>query len=227
MGTADTEAKEFLVRYYNWASSQWLEEIERGFPLLRVFDGMSSVALIALEVFEALPPSERGAMARALVKRAHKAAVGSLGNDLTAAEQANLVRWQDACRRSQAFAETSMRTFKTDREHLRSALRQVLADSAGEETDAVSRSGLGYVKRNGSWSVETHFDLAGRTHQLSYDHAVFWEGRLVKSGISALAWLGISTTVLDQVSLGDEERAAGCISNLVRRFVDDSVVFVE
>ena len=227
MSTTETRQKEFLLRYYRWASSQWLEEIQRGFPLLQAFSGMSSAALIALEVFEALAQSEREAMARALVKRSHSAAVKTLGDDLNAADQAALARWQDACRRSQAFGDASVKTSKTDRRRLRSALRRLLGDGAGRETKALSRAGLGYVKSNGGWSVETHFDLGGRTHQLAYDHAAFWNGQLVKSGISALAWLGISTTALDQVSLGDEERAAGCVSDLVRRFLEaDSVVFV-
>jgi hypothetical protein len=216
----------FLTRYYRWAIAQWEQELDQDFPTLHAFGGFSSAAIVALEVLGALTPTDKATMTRALVRRSHKEAVSLDGDKLSATEEALLDRWLDMSRQVSLSRMFHLEAYKIDRRKLRVALKQSIGSLLGKATHPSSGVGLGYEKITGPWSLNTDFDLGGRNHQLTYFHAVLWEGQLAKSMIGPLEWLGISLTSLNRIKPGEEEKAAESVVGLVRQFLSAEAILM-
>jgi hypothetical protein len=77
--------QEFQIRYYLWAASEWEKEINESFPNLSSFK--SGSVWETYQFMRLLDKHEQLTLARALLKRFHRDAVKSLGENCSAEEE--------------------------------------------------------------------------------------------------------------------------------------------
>src|SRR2546430_2575026 len=88
--TFSEATREFDIRYYLWAISEFEKEIEESFPTLRLFK--AGGAWKTYQFMLKLPKSEQMVLARGLLKRSHPNAVKSLGETCSPEEESLRLR---------------------------------------------------------------------------------------------------------------------------------------
>jgi hypothetical protein len=221
-------ADEFAIRYYRWALEDFRREIAQDFPLLRPIK--DSLAIRLTGHMQSLDAGERGRLATALVKRAHKRAVELTGDPWGAEEGPLVERYRTISRIPRPEEEAYRRALFDDPQslklnrgallaHVKRALAPVLGEGAPFSTEHEWR----YAMPIGAWTLSTFVDVGGSTHQLSYGHAIHsGDRRILKEGISVLSWLGIggAHTQWNQLTSADIESGAAALSRVCRHFVD-------
>jgi hypothetical protein len=83
--TFEKAKKEFEIRYYLWAISEWQKEIDESFPNLRKFK--NGAFWETYQVMQQLNKSQQLTLAHGLLKRFHPEAVKSLGENCSREEE--------------------------------------------------------------------------------------------------------------------------------------------
>jgi hypothetical protein len=230
-----SEAKrEFSIRYYLWAKSEFEREIEQSFPDLRLPNiiGVRSV----YHLMRLLKRSDQMKMAHGLLKRFHPEAVESLREDCSR-EETTLVAKRDACHiienDRQLTGPEEGKKFAS-KSKLRRKILTEFKRVYGSECLALASVGLDpelvFKMRCCGWILSTHFEFNGRHRQMDYCHHIHSEATTAYGGapamsigewISFTSWLGISGAVTQWEYLIDEEidMASDAVMRFCGRFI--------
>ena len=86
MITLDEAQREFNIRYYHWAISEFEREIDESFPNLRLFEG--GCIRETYRFMQQLSKCDQLVLARSLLKKSHCEAVKTLGEMCSDKEEA-------------------------------------------------------------------------------------------------------------------------------------------
>jgi hypothetical protein len=204
--------REFDIRYYLWATSEFEKEIEESFPTLRLFK--AGGAWKTHQFMLQLSKSDQLALARSLLKRFHPNAVKALGETCSTEEESLRSRRDASTNNILSFGE-EIRARKNAGEQIKLAskrkLRKVMTAKfkaafgheciglacVDEEPDLRFK-----IKRSG-WIINTFFDFGRSQTILNYSHNIESEktfpyrGGEVGMGMGAMmsfnSYLGISS----------------------------------
>lgn len=228
-----TEAtREFKIRYYRWAASEFEKEIDGEFPNLRLFKTGP-----CWETYRLMEQLDRGGqllLARSLLKRFHPDAVKALGESCSVEEQ-SLRERLDGFRRDGTLLEINSRMGKKkitsiSKRKLLNVVAQRCRDAfSGQyvESDRILTGDprLEFETRClGGWIISTHFWFGRRENLIDYSHAISSEktfehhgpkgpytaNLVIGSLISFCAWLGISSQTQWEFLTDDGEVNHAC-----------------
>jgi len=185
-----SEAKrEFDIRYYLWATSEFEKEINESFPTLRLFKAGS--AWKTYQFMLKLPQGDQLTLAHSLLKRFHPNAVQSLG-ETCSMEEASLLSQRGAAFSNIVSVGEEIRARKNAGEPVKLAskrkLRKVMTAqfkaAFGNECIDLARADeddemLRFKMKRAGWFVTTSFYFGRSKPILSYMHGIASEEPLI------------------------------------------------
>ncbi len=186
--------KEFDLRYYLWATSEFEREIEESFPTLRLFKAGSTWK--TYQFMQQLAKSGQLNLAHSLLKRFHAEAVQALGESCSTEEE--LLRSRcDGFRLIPAGLDAEIEARRMAGEKIRFAskrkLRKVMTAqfkaAFGDECIGLAcvdeEPDLRFKMRRSGWTVNTRFDFGRSETLLNYrqnvvsDQTIKYQGKEV------------------------------------------------
>lgn len=205
------EAKdEFAIRYYRWASVYLQREFEEDFPLLRMIK--SGTVLSYLEYLKNRPRDEQYAIATALQKRCHRRALELAGQKLTASEEKMISEYLEKGALTLTPFEESIWDRRLDgKGPVKKLTRGRFIKQASQELSLLSipleknrrdADLIGRI-RVGVWTVNFTFFL-GQPPRIEHyiSHDLYFT---LKERIHVLSWLGISSGLIWDLLITDED----------------------
>jgi hypothetical protein len=217
------ESTEFAVRYYRWASEQWLLEIDHEFPLLSTVHDSSCPGF--LRIMRTMSRDERLEMARIQMKHFHPKAVAAFGETFSPEEKRMFDEWRRIRAESRASESgwDDLKPRKKPIARLRAAIKEAVTPILGNE---LKEYGQGYYELAiGRWVVLTVIDFSSRLDDFTYHHQIRRATDRVpismSSSISVAKWFGIAgATSWDGLSEEDIPDAIATLAKVCRRFLD-------
>lgn len=236
-----SEAKrEFDIRYYLWATSEFEKEIEEAFPTLRLFK--AGGAWKTHQFMLNLPKKDQLILARSLLKSSHPNAVKTLGETCSLEEEAlrsrrgaafsNIVSFGDEIRTRKKAGEPIKLASKRK---LRKAIMAQFTAAFGSECIDLARADeddevLRFKMKRAGWFVITSFYFGRRRPILDYMHRIASEEPLIYrprigpmvmgACMSFNAWLGVSRTEWHYLTEEEIEPTCAVAVKLCARFFD-------
>jgi len=231
--------KQFDIRYYLWATSEFQKEIDWSFPTLRLFK--AGGAWKTYQLMLKLPKSEQLVLARGLLKRSHPNAVKALG-ETSSSEEESLCSRRDAALSNILSLGEEIRARKNAGEPIKLASKRKLRKVMTAQFKAAFGNecfdlacvdegpDLRFKMKRAGWVVNTFFYFGRRQTVLDYFHNIESErtfpvnegemGMGMGGGISFNSYLGISRT--EWHYLTEEEIAPTCdvVVKLCAHFFD-------
>jgi hypothetical protein len=179
--TFSNAKREFDIRYYLWAISEFEKEIEESFPTLRLFK--AGGAWKTYQFMLKLPKSEQLVLARGLIKRSHPNAVKTLG-ETCSAEEGSLLSRRDAAFSNILSIGAEIRARKKAREPVKLAskreLRKVITAqfkvAFGNECIDLAcvdeEPELTFKMKRSGWIIKTLFWFGRGESVLDYSHNI-------------------------------------------------------
>jgi hypothetical protein len=220
--------KEFDIRYYRWAMSEFEKEIEGSFTTLRLFKAGSS--WLTFQFMLKLSKRDQLILARSLLKRFHPNAVKAL-SETCSIEEESLRSRRDAAFSNILSLGEEIRARKKAGEPIKLAkkgkLRKVITakfkaafgDQCINLASVEEEDDLAFKIKRGGWIVNTFFDFGRRETVLSYSHNIVSEktfpyrntriAMVMGWGMSFNSYLGISSQT-EWHSLTQEEIEPAC-----------------
>jgi hypothetical protein len=238
--TFKSAQREFRIRYYLWAISEFESEIEESFPTLRLFKAGASWA--TYQFMQQLTRREQFALAHALLKRTHANTVQVLGETCSPEEELLRSR-RDAFPSNILTFSAEIRARKNAGEQIKLAskrrLRKVITAqfkaAFGRECIGLAcvdeEDDLRFKMKRSGWIVETSFFFGRSKALLSYNHKIVSEQTFpYRHGIIAMgmagyisfnSYLGIaSQTEWDYLSDEEVEPTCNTVIKLCGHFFD-------
>jgi hypothetical protein len=199
--------EEFAVRYYLWGQSEFKQEIDESFPILRSFKAGSIWK--KYRFMQQLDRREQLILASGLLKRSNQDAVQALSENFTQEENSLLTQLREFSLKSKGLeAEILARQlsgekikFASKAKFRRAILTQFKA-AFGSECFELAIVGmdpkLEFKMKCCGWSLHTNFEFDGVNKQISYSHRIFSETAKEPDGVRAIilgfpslsGWLG-------------------------------------
>lgn len=235
MMNIEEATREFQIRYYLWATSEFEREIEESLPGFSSFPH-GTVAQIA-QFLRRLDKAKQRVLAGGLLKRFHPEAVEALG-ETCSEEEEKLVSQRDSyCNMSPLCPAAELVepgvTRLAGKAKLRKTLLKQFKETFGSQCFDLASVGmdpdLDFKMKNAGWIVTTHFEFHGRNCQMQYwSHIISpTEGRYggaamaLAEFVSFTGWLGLSgTTIWEWLSEKDIEPACAAAIGFCRQFFD-------
>jgi hypothetical protein len=231
--------KEFDVRYYLWAISEFEKEIENGFPILRQFK--AGGAWKTYQFMLNLPNSEQLVLARALLKRSHPNAVSTLGETCSIEETLLCSRKDAAFSNIVSFGE-EIRARKNAGEPIKLASKQKIRKvittqfKAAFGTECIDlaivdeEDDLRFKMKRAGWIVKTSFWFGRGETILDYSHLIESEEIFPhRDGIVAMgliggasfnAWLGVGRSQWSYITDEEIEPTCATVMKLCAHFFE-------
>lgn len=231
--------REFDIRFYRWATSEFEKEIDQSFPTLRLFK--AGGAWKTHQFMLKLSKSDQLVLACGLLKRSHPNAVKSLGENCSLEEETMLSRKDAAFNNILSFGEEIRARTKAgepiklaSKRKLRKVMTAQFKAEFGSECIGLAcveeESDLQFKIRRSGWIVNTFFDFGRSETVLHYFHNIASEvtfpvnGGEMGMGIgyptSFNSYLGISQTVWHYLTEEEIEPTCAVVVKLCARFFD-------
>jgi hypothetical protein len=234
--------RQFAIRYYLWATSEWEREIAESFPRLRTFK--AGPAWQAYQFMHQLDRSDQLILAQSLLKRFHSEAIQSLGESCSEEEESLRSRL-DTFRNQESAKEIF--GGKTEGKKRKSASKKKLRTFMADKFQAAFGSeciGLppcpdqdedfSFEMKFSGWIIRTHFWFGRNASLIDYSHGISSEATFkfprfrggwsmpitgIGSIISFNSWLGISSqTEWKRLMNEDVEAACDAVIEHCRHF---------
>jgi hypothetical protein len=232
--TCEEAEREFHIRYYLWAISEFEREIEASLPGFSSFPH-GTVAQTA-QFMRRLDRAKQRVLAGGLLKRFHPEAVEALG-ETCSDEEEKLVSQRDSyCDMSPLCPAAELVepgvTRLAGKGKLRKAILNRFKEAFGSQCFDLASVGmdpeLDFKMKHAGWIVTTHFEFHGRNCQIEYWSDIIspTKGRydgpamILARGISFAGWLGLSRTSWEWLTEKDIEPACAAAIVFCRRFFD-------
>lgn len=236
--------RQFAIRYYLWATSEWEREIAESFPRLRLFKTGS-----ALEVYKfmrKLDASDQRILAQSLLKRFHPEAIQALGENCSKEEESLRSRldafrnWESA---KEIFGEKTegKKRKSASKKKLRTVMAAKFQAAFGAECIEIplcpeQDEDFSFKMKFSGWIIDTRFWFGRNASLINYFHSISSEaafefpgyrgGRSLSLPITGLgsmisfnSWLGIaSQTEWERVMNEDVEPACDAVIEHCRYF---------
>jgi hypothetical protein len=235
MMNIEDATREFQIRYYHWAASEFEREIEESFPGFSSFKH-GTVAQTA-QLLRRLDKAKQRVLAGGLLKRFHPDAVEALG-EVCSKEEERLVSQRDSyCNMSPLCPAAELVepgvTRLAGKAKLRKTILKQFKEAFGSQCFDLASVGmdpdLDFKMKYDGWILTTHFEFHGRSCQMQYwSHIISpTEGRYggpamdLDEFISFTGWLGLSgTTTREWLTEKDIEPACAAAIGFCQRFFD-------
>jgi hypothetical protein len=184
--------KQFDVRYYLWATSEFQREIGESFPVLRSFKAGS--AWKTYQFMQQLSKEDQWLLAKSLLKRFHPNAVEALG-DMCSTDEESLRSRRDVAFSNIVSFGDEIRAKKNAGELIKLAsqrrLRKVMAtkfvaafgNECMELVFAEEQDDLRFKMKRAGWVVNTFFDFGRSNAVLNYNHNIESEKSFTCRGV--------------------------------------------
>ncbi len=232
--------REFDVRYYLWATSEFEREIERSFPTLRLFKAGS--AWKTHQFMLQLSKSEQLVLAHGLLKRFHSNAIKTLGEACSPEEEAlrsrrdvafsNIVSFGEEVRaRTRAGEPIKLASKRQLRKVMAAQFKEAFGDECIGLAPVDEELDLRFQMKRAGWLVSTFFYFGRREAILNYSHNIESEstfpyrGGEIGMGMGAMmsfnSYLGISSqTEWRYITAEEIERCCAAALKLCAQFFD-------
>lgn len=175
--------KQFEIRYYLWAMSEFDKELKESFPSLRLFKTGADWEMLLF--MQELTPNEQIVLAKGLLKRFHPSAVSALGERMSAEEILLLAR-RDIFPggRSGLEAEVLARALANEpikfasKKTLRKAITAKFVEEFGNGCLGIyleEEPNLLFSMKICGWKVNTFFDFGRKDTIVKYSHNIVSE----------------------------------------------------
>jgi len=235
--------RQFAIRYYLWATSEWEREIAESFPRLRSFK--NGPAWQVYQFMRQLDSRDQFILAQSLLKRFHQEAIQALGETCSAEEQS--LRSQLDEFRNQERAKEIFGVEHEDKKSKRASskkLRKVMAAkfqaAFGSECIGLppcldQETEFAFKMKVSGWILDTHFWFGRRQCLINYSHGISSEATFkfpgfrggwsmpimgIGSIISFNSWLGISQTEWKHLTNEEVEPACDAVIKHCRHFFE-------
>jgi hypothetical protein len=234
MMNIEEATREFKVRYYLWATSDFERELKESLPDFSSFPH-GTIAQTA-QFMRRLDKAKQRVLAGGLLKRFHPEAVEALG-ETCSQEEEKLVSQRDSycnmfplCPAAELVEPGVTRL--AGKAKLRKTLLKQFKDAFGSQCFDLGSVGidpeLDFKMKLAGWVLTTHFEFHGRNSQMEYWSSIIspTTGRyggpamVLADGIGFAGWLGLCGTTWEWLSEKDIEPACAAAIGFCRRFFD-------
>ena len=175
--------REFNIRYYHWASSQFEREIGESFPILRMFK--YGPIWEAHQFMQQIDKSEQLILAKSVVRRSYPNTANILGERLSDGENSLLNRFDNFRSRfhGQVRVDSSGQIIKyVSKNKLRKAIEIAFIKAYGDRCVKILTTDKGwepfFEMKFAGWIVTTSFSFDRRQSMISYQHSIVSEAKV-------------------------------------------------
>lgn len=221
-------ANAFYAELYQWSLKDWQREISEEFPYLRLFPPGLTGNIIPM--LSGMSKEQRNRIVCALVKRMNHVGACAAGEPPTDEEvelatsflEKSFQPTTEMFEYNSASGEGRLPP-KVSRKDLEGLLKSTLDPICGRRRPNHAAGGWRYEFERAPFIVRTTFDVAGRYHQLSFDHRIHIGREPIFGRYSFLVWLGISgQTCWTYISESEAPQICQSVAFLCRHFLSAS-----
>lgn len=234
--------RQFAIRYYLWATSEWEREIAESFPRLRLFK--TGFALEVYKFMRKLDTGDQRILARSLLKRFHPEAIQALDENCSKEEESLRSRldafrnWESA---KEIFGEEmeGKKRKSASKKKLRTVMAARFKAAFGAECIEIplcpeQDEDFSFKMKFSGWIIDTRFWFGRNASLINYSHSISSEAAFEFPGykggwslpiaglgtmISFNSWLGIaSQTEWERVMNEEVEPACDEVIEHCRHF---------
>jgi hypothetical protein len=233
--------RQFAIRYYLWATSEWEREIAESFPRLRSFK--AGPAWHVYQFMHQLDRSDQLLLAQSLLRRSHPEAIQALGECCTEEEEAlrsrlDTFRNQESAKEIFGGKTEGKKRKSASKKKLRTVMAEKFQAAFGSECTGLppcpdQEEDFSFKIKFSGWIITTHFWFGRNASLIHYVHnisseATFkfpgfrggWEMPITGLGYptSFNSWLGVGQTEWKRLMNEEVEPACDAVIEHCRHF---------